>query len=75
MEENANNSDEDEVEKQKNTRGKPHTHWARHNEKVKTKQRRSELKTTDQILKNRKIQEQKKARQNKKLRHKKRPKK
>ncbi|XP_045465742.1 ATP-dependent RNA helicase DDX54 [Harmonia axyridis] len=31
------------------------THWARHNEKVKQKQRKSELKTTDEILKARKI--------------------
>ncbi|XP_008198552.1 ATP-dependent RNA helicase DDX54 [Tribolium castaneum] len=42
------------------------THWARHNKKLQQKQRKSELKTTDQILKARKIAEKKKNRQKKK---------
>lgn len=41
------------------------THWAKHNEKVKLKQRKSEMKTTDQILKAREIAERKKKRQKK----------
>lgn len=44
---------------------KPHTHWAKHNEKIKLKQRRSELKSTDQIVKARIIAERKKQRQKK----------
>ncbi|XP_017783723.1 PREDICTED: ATP-dependent RNA helicase DDX54 [Nicrophorus vespilloides] len=41
--------------------GRPNTHWARHNEKVKIKKRRSELKSTDQILKERQLMERKRA--------------
>lgn len=48
-----------------------YTHWAKHNEKIKNKKLKSELKTTEQILKNRKIAERKKTRQNKRLRRKK----
>ncbi|KAL3283589.1 hypothetical protein HHI36_006727 [Cryptolaemus montrouzieri] len=33
----------------------PHTHWAKHNEKVRKKQVKSELKSADEILKARKI--------------------
>lgn len=44
----------------------PKTHWARHNQKVQLKQKRSELKSTDQILKARKIAEKKKSKQKKK---------
>lgn len=43
----------------------PHTHWARHNEKIKLKQRKSEIKTNDQILKARLLAEKKKQRQKK----------
>lgn len=44
------------------------THWANHNKKLLLKQKRSELKTTDQILKSRAIAEKKQLRQNKKKR-------
>lgn len=44
---------------------KPHTHWARHNEKVKLKQRKSEMRSTDQIVKARIIAEKKKRKQKK----------
>lgn len=43
--------------------GMPNTHWARHNRNVKEKARRSELKTSDQILKARIIAEKKQKRQ------------
>lgn len=44
---------------------KPNTHWARHNEKMKMKQKRSELKTTEQIFKARNVAEKKKQKQKK----------
>lgn len=63
-----NEQDDNETEeKESRFSGKPmNTHWARHNEKVKQKQRKSELKSTDQILKQRLIAEKKRQRQNKK---------
>lgn len=42
------------------------THWARHNTKIKEKSRKSELKTTDQILKARKEAEKKRNRNGRK---------
>ncbi|XP_060525012.1 ATP-dependent RNA helicase DDX54 [Cylas formicarius] len=45
---------------------KRYTHWAKHNEKVKTKQMKSEMKSTGQILKAREIAERKKQRSKKK---------
>ncbi|KAJ8934981.1 hypothetical protein NQ318_014148 [Aromia moschata] len=63
---NEDDDDEEEISTQKgNPRSKPNTHWARHNEKVKLKQRKSELKSTDQIVKARIIAERKKQRQKK----------
>lgn len=44
---------------------KSYTHWAKHNEKLKLKQRKSDLKSTDQIVKSRIIAEKKKQRQKK----------
>ncbi|KAK9693141.1 Helicase conserved C-terminal domain [Popillia japonica] len=44
-------------------KGRPNTHWARHNDKIKLKQRRSELKSNEQILKQRIIAEKKKKKQ------------
>lgn len=59
-----NNDDEEEDNTPQNvTKGRPNTHWARHNEKIKLKQRKSEMKSTDQILKARQIAEKKKQRQ------------
>lgn len=43
------------------------THWAKHNEKVKQKQRKSELKSTDQILKARIVQEKKRQKQSRRI--------
>lgn len=45
-------------------KGRPNTHWARHNEKQMMKNKRSDLKSTDQILKARQLAEKKKSRQN-----------
>lgn len=59
-------SDHNEAEKTRNLQTKGHTHWARHNEKVKLKQQKSELKSTDQIMKARKIAEKKKNKQKRK---------
>ncbi|KAF2883077.1 hypothetical protein ILUMI_23090 [Ignelater luminosus] len=72
--ENANESDEEDGEiakKETNRNRQIYTHWAKHNEKIKSKKLKSELKTTEQILKNRKIAEKKKMKQNKRLRRKK----
>ncbi|XP_025833848.1 ATP-dependent RNA helicase DDX54 [Agrilus planipennis] len=65
--EQEEDSEDDEQKKQINKFKNIKTHWARHNEKVMTKQRKSELKTTEQILKARKIAEKKKMRQKKKF--------
>jgi hypothetical protein len=46
-------------------RTEANTHWARHNKKLKLKQRKSELKTTDEIMKARKIAEKKRNKQKK----------
>ncbi|GJQ84455.1 hypothetical protein Trydic_g15666 [Trypoxylus dichotomus] len=63
-ENDADSDEDDESNKQKNLpRGKPTTHWARHNDKVKLKQRRSELRSNEQILKERLIAEKKKRKQ------------
>ncbi|KRT80055.1 hypothetical protein AMK59_7895 [Oryctes borbonicus] len=74
--ENADSDEDDDRNEQKNIpRGKPNTHWARHNEKTKLKQKQSELKSNDQILKQRLIAEKKKQKQRgKKRTHKKRKK-
>ncbi|XP_056633508.1 ATP-dependent RNA helicase DDX54 [Diorhabda sublineata] len=58
-------NDEDDISAPKVPMRNPHTHWARHNEKVKMKQRKSELKSTDQIVKARLIAEKRKQRQKK----------
>lgn len=65
--ENADDSDEDNNQnKQKNfPQGKPNTHWARHNEKIKLKRKGSELKSNEQILKQRLLAEKKKKKQKK----------
>lgn len=61
------NDSGDEGPQKRSMKKAPNTHWARHNEKLVNKQKKSELKTSDQILKMRKLQAKKKARQNKKL--------
>jgi len=67
--ENADDSDEDDNGNKKQiTERKIYTHWAKHNEKMKNKKVKSELRSTEQILKARKIAEKKKMRQNKKSR-------
>nr|XP_022919550.1 ATP-dependent RNA helicase DDX54 [Onthophagus taurus] len=56
----------DDDEKNKKGKGlvtKVNTHWARHNEKLKMKMKKSELKSTDQILKARMLAEKKKKKQ------------
>ncbi|XP_063906529.1 ATP-dependent RNA helicase DDX54 [Zophobas morio] len=58
--------DENENTSQSRLQTQPNTHWAKHNKKLKLKQRKSELKTTDQILKARKIADKKKNKQKKK---------
>ncbi|KAJ8957599.1 hypothetical protein NQ314_006525 [Rhamnusium bicolor] len=63
--------DDDETPTQRDIlKRKPYTHWARHNEKVKSKQRKSEMKTSDQIVKARIIAEKKKQKQKKRQRQK-----
>ncbi|CAG9822479.1 unnamed protein product [Phaedon cochleariae] len=52
--------DEEGARPKRESVGKPNTHWARYNEKVKMKQRKSEMKTSDQIVKARMIAERKK---------------
>nr|CAI5860206.1 unnamed protein product [Callosobruchus analis] len=64
--EQADDNEEEEAQSKQNIpRGKAHTHWARHNEKMKQKQRKTELKSKDQILKARLIAEKKQQRQKK----------
>lgn len=76
QEEEDNSEDEKEAAYRRRKMSRvPNTHWAKHNEKERNKQRKSELKSTDQILKMRKLQEKKKARQNKKLKQKRKNKK
>lgn len=70
QEEDDSEDEKEATQKRRNMSRAPNTHWARHNEKLHNKQRKSELKNTDQILKMRKLKEKKKARQNKKLRQK-----
>ncbi|CAH1278786.1 unnamed protein product [Diabrotica balteata] len=55
--------DEDDSPAQKRPVRNPHVHWAKHNEKVKMKQRKSEMKSSDQIVKARLIAEKKKHKQ------------
>lgn len=57
--------EQDESPKQRSTVNLK-THWARHNVKLREKQKRSELKTTDQIMKARKLAEKKKQRNKRK---------
>ncbi|XP_018562547.1 ATP-dependent RNA helicase DDX54 [Anoplophora glabripennis] len=58
--------DDEETPAQKDIpHSKSHTHWARHNEKVKLQQRRSEIKTTDQIVKARIVADKKRLKQKK----------
>ncbi|RZB58826.1 ATP-dependent RNA helicase DDX54 [Asbolus verrucosus] len=59
----ANESDGDDETPAPNRRSEANTHWAKHNKKLKLKQKKSELKTTEQILKARKIAEKKKNKQ------------
>lgn len=63
----ADNDDEDaeEAPTQKGPHRKVFTHWAKHNEKIKLKQRKSELKSSDQIVKARLLAEKKKQKQKK----------
>ncbi|CAH0552710.1 unnamed protein product [Brassicogethes aeneus] len=65
IDQDRDDDDDDEGDKQmqREPKGRPNTHWAKHNEKVKLKQKRSEMKTTDQILKARQIDEKKKRKQ------------
>ncbi|KAG5887596.1 hypothetical protein JTB14_025755 [Gonioctena quinquepunctata] len=63
-EEDDENSDE-EAAPRRELQSRANTHWARHNEKVKTKQRKSELKSSDQIVKARILLEKKKQKQKK----------
>ncbi|XP_066138738.1 ATP-dependent RNA helicase DDX54 [Euwallacea fornicatus] len=57
--------DDEEISPQNVTAPKRYTHWAKHNDKVKKKQRKSEMKSMDQILKGREAAEKKKRRQKK----------
>lgn len=59
-----NDEDDNYGTKQELSNGKPYTHWARHNEKLKMKQK-SEMKSVDQILKARQIKEKKQRKQKK----------
>lgn len=61
--EDSDDGDHDRARKNDARPGMPNTHWARHNRNVKEKARRSELKTSDQILKARIIAEKKQKRQ------------
>ncbi|XP_015119993.1 ATP-dependent RNA helicase DDX54 isoform X2 [Diachasma alloeum] len=55
--------DEGEVEDSRRLKTTPNTHWGRHNQKLKEKIKgRGELKTPEQVMKLRKIQEKKKNR-------------
>ncbi|CAG9856383.1 unnamed protein product [Phyllotreta striolata] len=63
--EENNDDDDDEEPAQKAPVRKLYTHWAKHNEKVKMKQRKSELKSTDQIVKARMLADKKKQGQRK----------
>lgn len=67
VDEQEDESDEEKsaVQNHRKPAFKPNTQWARHNEKIKLKQKRSELKSTDQILKARTIAEKKKLKQKK----------
>ncbi|KAJ8919065.1 hypothetical protein NQ315_016972 [Exocentrus adspersus] len=59
--------DEEDDEETPTQKGPPqnkrYTHWAKHNDKVKLKQKKSEIKTTDQIVKARLVAEKKRLRQ------------
>lgn len=48
------------------SQGMLNTHWARHNRNAQDKKRKSELKTSDQILKARLLKEKKKNRNGRK---------
>lgn len=48
-----------------NLKTNANTHWANHNKKLLLKRKRSEMKSTDQILKAREIAEKKKLKQKK----------
>nr|XP_023017464.1 ATP-dependent RNA helicase DDX54 [Leptinotarsa decemlineata] len=58
--------DSDEEQPKRELHRRANTHWARHNEKIKIKQRKSELKNSDQIVKAQMLSEKKKQRQKKK---------
>ncbi|XP_066256724.1 ATP-dependent RNA helicase DDX54 [Euwallacea similis] len=60
-----NGEDDEEISQQSVTAPKRYTHWAKHNDKMKNKQRKSEMKSMDQILKAREMAEKKKRRQKK----------
>lgn len=64
-EQNESDEEKSTVQNKRKPVFKPNTHWARHNEKMKLKQKRSELKTTDQIFKARNLAEKKKQKQKK----------
>ncbi|XP_050313208.1 ATP-dependent RNA helicase DDX54 [Anthonomus grandis grandis] len=52
--------DDNDSQQQNFNKPKRYTHWAKHNEKVKQKQKTSEMKSMDQILKAREIAEKRK---------------
>lgn len=63
----ANDDDSDDNDERQRHPGnvrQPHTHWAKHNEKLKLKNRTTELKSNDQILKARAIEAKKTWKQN-----------
>ncbi|XP_030767680.1 ATP-dependent RNA helicase DDX54 [Sitophilus oryzae] len=63
--ENADDENDEDNTPQKINKSRPFTHWARHNEKMKEKQKQSDMKSTQQILKAREIAQRKKFRQKK----------
>lgn len=69
-EEEDDDSEDDASRKNNMPERVVHTHWARHNKNIKEKVRRSELKSTDQILKARDAAEKKRNRNGKKKKNK-----